>query len=61
MREIPSADHYPVRTVCGDVAAAALGRAHCHEHTFILPGFKMSTSLAAKATRDPTGNNPQGP
>ena len=27
-----------VRTVCGDIAPADVGFAHCHEHTFILPG-----------------------
>ena len=27
-----------IRTVCGDIAPSDVGFAHCHEHTFLLPG-----------------------
>ncbi len=32
-----------VRAVCGDIPAQEVGFAHCHEHTFILPGKGSET------------------
>jgi predicted metal-dependent phosphotriesterase family hydrolase len=38
MANTPQTDQPIVRTVLGDISPAEVGFAHCHEHTFIMPG-----------------------
>jgi phosphotriesterase-related protein len=50
MSSLPQAKEAFVRTVRGDIIAREVGLAHCHEHTFILPG--PTTRLCPDAVLD---------